>query len=435
MPTLHAGIYFGAEHIMERRSCIVVCFALIVLRSSAQVLVTSGSYTQNFGTTDVTSWTNNSTYLGWYQNQGSFVGHLNVTAAAPVNTGGFYTYECSGLNDQKIGSRGSGTAPATNIRYGVVLRNQTGFSIQSLRLTYRGYQMSLAQNGNVVNRSTFDYVVSAGLPGINAAATAAVPALNFTQVQNSAVAGASQINGYPCTRSTLISGCISLASPLINNSYILLRWTDIDDSNNDHHMAIDDVQVDFDLSGNSCTLFLPVELLDFGAVQEGSQVRLAWTTGSEHDNDHFFVERSPDGRTFEPIAVVPGAGNGSKPIAYGAIDPWPLKGVSYYRLRQVDHNGTSDLSSTVAVSRAAEDQMIIVAPAVSLDGRMQIIADAALVGASYEILDAAGRRLLNGQLTSLSTELDLGSYGAGVYLLHAQHGARVATARVVVGVQ
>jgi hypothetical protein len=405
---------------------------LIAQVSLAQVPVTTGSYFQDFGTTDITLWTNNSTYLGWYQNQGSLTGHVNVTTAVPSNAGGFYTYECNGLNDQKIGSRGSGTPPATNIRYGVVLRNQTGLSILSLRLTYRGYQMSLAQNGNVVNRTTFDYVVSSSLPAIGASATAAVPALNFTQIQNSSVVGSAQINGYPCTQSTLISGCISLASPLANNSYILLRWTDIDDTNNDHHMAIDDVQVDFDLTGNSCTLFLPVELLDFRAATEGKRVRLDWTTGSEYNNDHFVVERSADGMTFEPIAVVTGAGQSSRPITYDAIDARPLDGSSYYRLRQVDRDGSSDLSSTVALSRRTEGDPLRVAPSISSDGRVEVFADAAFVGADLEVLDATGKLLFTGRLSDPTTPLDLGPHGAGIYLLRAQLGARMAAIRFVV---
>lgn len=415
---------------MSARTLLVICFVLAALRQVAQVPVTTGSYVQGFGTADVTTWVNNSTYPGWYQSQGSLAGHVNMTNTAPVNTGGFYTYECNGLNDQKIGSRGSGSA--TLVRYGVVLRNQTGFPIRSVRVRYRGYQMSLAQNGNAVNRTTFDYVVSAGVPAIGAAATAAVPSLNFTQLQNSAVAGSNQINGYPCNQSALISGCISLATPLANGSYILLRWSDVDDPNNDHHMAIDDVKVDLDLTGNGCAVLLPVELLHFTAVPEAKEVRLEWITASEHDNDHFVVERSMDGIAFESIGVVAGAGNSAQPITYTTNDVFPLAGVSYYRLRQVDRSGTWDLSATIAVQRDAKDHLLSVVPTVSPDGQVMVHANDLLVGGRLELLDTSGRQLFNDRLTSPIYTLDLRAYGAGWYVLRVQKEATVATARIIV---
>ncbi len=163
-----------APHSMHMLRGLFIGSALMLatFMAEAQVAITTGSYSQDFGSSDVTSWVNNSTYLGWYQSQGTLAGHASITTSAPANAGGFYTYECNGLNDQKIGSRGSGTA--TLVRYGVVLRNQTGLPLLSLRVSYRGYQMSLAQNGNTVNRTTFDYVTSTGVPAITAAATAAV---------------------------------------------------------------------------------------------------------------------------------------------------------------------------------------------------------------------------------------------------------------------
>lgn len=415
---------------MIKQTSVVLVLLLIAMGVRAQVPVTTGSYVQSFGTADVAAWVDNSTYPGWYHNQPVLAGHVNVTSATLVNTGGFYTYECNGLNDQKIGSRASGSA--SQVRYGVVLRNQTGMSILSLRLRYRGYQLSLAQNGNVVNRIAFDYVVSPSLPGITSAATAALPALNFTQVQNSPVAGSSQINGYPCTQSTLINGCIALATPLANGSYILLRWTDVDDANNDHHLAIDDVQVDFDLTGTGCALLLPVRLVQFDAVPERDRVRVEWTTASEHDSHHFVVERSADGVIFGPIAEVPSVGNSGIPVTYTNYDAGPLPNISYYRLRQVDNAGTWSLSSTVAVQLGGHEQLLIAAPSVTSDGRVTLNADTALVGAQFQVLDAAGQQITKGRLLGPHTVLDLGASGAGCYVLRAQHGATVATTRVIV---
>ncbi len=224
---------------------------ILSLTSRAQVSVPTGSYLQNFGVVDINSWTNNVTYPGWYM-VGTFQSHLDITAAAPSNTGGFYTYECNGNNDQKIGSRASGGSGT--LRYGVVLQNTTGSAVSHVRVTYKGYQLSLAQNGNT-NVIAFDYIVGATAPGISASGGTGVAALNFTQLQSNGSSGSSQVMGYPCTQMATMSACITAAIP--NNSYILLRWTDVDDSGNDHHMAIDDIDVQFlstNLTVNSATI-------------------------------------------------------------------------------------------------------------------------------------------------------------------------------------
>lgn len=233
------------------RIFILTVLMILHVISHGQVAVSTGSYFQDFGTTAVNSWANNVTYPGWYM-VGTFQSHVNITTAPPTNTGGFYTYECNNNNDQKIGSRASGGSGT--LRYGVVLQNTTGSAVSHVRVAYKGYQLSLAQNG-AINVITFDYVVGATAPAIGASGGTAVSALNFTQLQSNGSSGSSQVMGYPCTQMVNLSNCITVNIP--NNSYILLRWTDVDDAGNDHHMAIDDIDVQFlatNLSVNSATV-------------------------------------------------------------------------------------------------------------------------------------------------------------------------------------
>jgi hypothetical protein len=68
-------------------------------------------------------------------------------------------------------------------------------------------------------------------------------------------------------------------------------------------------------------------------------VAISWATASETNNDYFTVERSADGKEFEKIATVKGAGNAQERLKYGYEDRDPLPGVSYYRLKQTDFNG------------------------------------------------------------------------------------------------
>lgn len=95
---------------------------------------------------------------------------------------------------------------------------------------------------------------------------------------------------------------------------------------------------------------LPVELLYFRAWQEGQRVQLAWATASEQGNERFEVQRSSDGQSFAQVLAVPGTGNSNTLIEYAAIDHHPLPGTNYYRLKQVDTDGTSSSSPIVAVT-------------------------------------------------------------------------------------
>jgi hypothetical protein len=85
---------------------------------------------------------------------------------------------------------------------------------------------------------------------------------------------------------------------------------------------------------------LPIELLTFSAkVNSNKKVDLNWSTASEINNDYFTVQRSADLEHIEEIENVDGAGNSSQTLHYHTLDNNPLKGISYYRLKQTDFDG------------------------------------------------------------------------------------------------
>ncbi len=94
---------------------------------------------------------------------------------------------------------------------------------------------------------------------------------------------------------------------------------------------------------------LPVELLTFNAIPNGTVVDVNWTTASEQNSDYFSVQRSQDGNSFTDVVQVKASGNSSVLKKYSAIDYEPYNGVSYYRLKQVDLNGNFIYSELVAV--------------------------------------------------------------------------------------
>lgn len=94
---------------------------------------------------------------------------------------------------------------------------------------------------------------------------------------------------------------------------------------------------------------LPVTWLIIETSLSGKNVIINWSTGVETNNDYFNVLRSDDGFTWTEIGKVNGAGNSTSTSYYSFTDVDPLIGVSYYRLKQVDYDGTIDYSHTVAV--------------------------------------------------------------------------------------
>lgn len=99
----------------------------------------------------------------------------------------------------------------------------------------------------------------------------------------------------------------------------------------------------------ACTS-LPVTLVSFSAKPIGNSVELNWETSREIQNDHFRIERSKDLIVFETVAQIRDvAGNSTSFHAYRAIDQTPFPGTSYYRLLQVDLDGTTTVSRPVSV--------------------------------------------------------------------------------------
>ncbi len=82
-------------------------------------------------------------------------------------------------------------------------------------------------------------------------------------------------------------------------------------------------------------------------------VNLSWATAGEKNNDYFNVQRSATGQEFQTIATVKGQGQGqgnsTSAHEYALLDSRPRAGLAYYRLRQVDIDGTSVFSPIVAV--------------------------------------------------------------------------------------
>jgi hypothetical protein len=98
---------------------------------------------------------------------------------------------------------------------------------------------------------------------------------------------------------------------------------------------------------------LPVSLIRFRAEKEAHTGTLLWSTTSELHNTGFEVERSGDARNWVALGFVKGkseAGNSNSTLDYSFTDASPLNGRNYYRLKQIDFDGTFEYSHVVVLN-------------------------------------------------------------------------------------
>lgn len=168
---------------------------------------------------------------------------------------------------------------------------------------------------------------------------------------------------------------------------------------------------------------LPVQLTAFTATrQPGGPVTLAWATASEVNSARFELERSTDGRAFALLATVAAQGYSTSPRTYATRDAAAPAGALYYRLRQVDLNGTAAYSP-VAVVAGSQPSDLLLAPNPAHD----LLHLTAALPTTYTVRSVLGQALLSGTMASGPATVLVAGLPAGVYFLEL----RTATDRMV----
>lgn len=113
-------------------------------------------------------------------------------------------------------------------------------------------------------------------------------------------------------------------------------------------------QTTFNLSDGATfnTCVLPIELTSFDGENLGSQNWIYWTTASEMNNDHFVLQRSPDGSDFSDLAIIQASGNSNVEDKYDYYDKNPFAGINYYRLKQVDVDESYSYSEIISIGKS-----------------------------------------------------------------------------------
>ncbi|KAA0240574.1 MAG: T9SS C-terminal target domain-containing protein [Chlorobiota bacterium] len=167
----------------------------------------------------------------------------------------------------------------------------------------------------------------------------------------------------PTDGNMVIAGCYSCgASWRTKNGG--QTWTQISIGGSNYQYSIVDSMTQFAAQSSGfykleSQYFIPVELASFSADLSGNDVTLSWTTATELNNQGFEIEQSFDNQNFNKIGFVPGFGTTTEMKSYSFIIPDVNAVVQYYRLKQIDFDGTSTTFNSVEVTGPMPDNFVL----------------------------------------------------------------------------
>jgi len=142
----------------------------------------------------------------------------------------------------------------------------------------------------------------------------------------------------------------------------------------------------------------PITLNSFTAnttVQQTVQVN--WQSTNEINAACFELERSINGKKFTSIGKVTAAGNSTEVKAYSFTDNTPFPGISYYRLKMIDKDGSFSYSSIVKIGATNEKGFTIFPNPVEAELHLQVSRTKA-ESVTVKILDQLGKVLKQQQV-------------------------------------
>ncbi|MCB0632180.1 MAG: T9SS type A sorting domain-containing protein [Saprospiraceae bacterium] len=186
-------------------------------------------------------------------------------------------------------------------------------------------------------------------------------------------------------------------------------------------------------SGATCILdissLLPVTLTYFTASEDDGKAVLRWATATELNNEGFFIEHARDGENWQPLGFVAGVGTTNEPQNYDfTVDDLPL-GDHYFRLKQVDHDGSSSLSIVANLYMEGPDGPLRIFPNPVQRGQQLNIKGGF---DQIEVYSLTGQRVLRIQKAddlSLPQFTDLPS---GMYQLRIQRHGKTISEKLIV---
>ncbi len=217
-----------------------------------------------------------------------------------------------------------------------------------------------------------------------------------------------------------------------SNAQIKLRFElRTDGSLNKDGWYVDDIRVFY-------YGMVPVELTSFSAEETETGRLLRWTTSTETNNKGFEVERSLNKTEWAVIGFVAGKGTSTEIANYSFTDKENYSGTVYYRLRQIDYDGSFTYSSVVESHKNIITQYsleqnypnpfnpsTIIKYSVPADGQVNLSVYNML---GEKVIELENRYMQAGQY---SAEFDGRSMNSGIYFYKLQSSGYTKTLKMI----
>ena len=181
-------------------------------------------------------------------------------------------------------------------------------------------------------------------------------------------------------------------------------------------------------------LALPVALSSFTAKEIIQAIQLKWTSSNERNNAGFEIQKSKNGQEWNKITFINGAGTTDEDQEYTYQDENPFSGVNYYRLKQIDFDGTFEYSKIIKVEYRQTVSSIQVFPNPANSPFTIHINNPNNQAVHIQITDNFGRiiwrRTLTEQEVNLGKEMEITK--TGLYLITAQIGNEISRKRMLI---
>jgi hypothetical protein len=179
---------------------------------------------------------------------------------------------------------------------------------------------------------------------------------------------------------------------------------------------------------------LPIVLSYFNAYLRNNTVELVWATEKETDFDYFEIQRGNEAFNFTSILKVPGAGYNTETLQrYTAVDLNPLIGVTYYRLKAVDLDGSYEYFRPVSVVNDSERKITVAPNPVRGNSIRYSINFQPQSFDQIVLLDAIGNEIMTTPVQGSENQLVFdNSLKPGAYILRYQSSTFQKFARVIV---
>jgi len=162
---------------------------------------------------------------------------------------------------------------------------------------------------------------------------------------------------------------------------------------------------------------------------------LQWYIASQKNNDYFVVERSTDMLHFIEIGTVDGHGTTPQLIRYTFIDDHPLNGEAYYRIRQVDFDGTTDYSQTISVNYLSSEQFLAIFPNPINKKWVNIRSEGLRGDIHIQILNSQGKIVYSEDFqvqSNFTKKLNVSDLPNGLYYLQINDADHSLTKKVII---